>query len=65
MMPGKYIGRIVEIVYIDRSGKLSQHLIEIHSIRNGLIRSTCLQTGEPRTFKEDNVLAWTPIIESA
>jgi len=50
---------------MDRSGKLSQRRIEIHSIQNGLIRATCLQTGEPRAFRESNVLAWTPIIHSA
>ncbi|WP_160034283.1 hypothetical protein [Paenibacillus sp. An7] len=51
-MPRKYIGRQVEIVYLDRRGKVTQRNIEIHQIRN---------TGEPRTFNEENVLAYQPV----
>jgi predicted DNA-binding transcriptional regulator YafY len=57
-MPVKYIGQVIEIVYMDQSGKITQRRIEVNSIRNGLIRATCLKTGSPRTFRLDNVLAW-------
>ncbi|GIP41933.1 hypothetical protein J45TS6_03920 [Paenibacillus sp. J45TS6] len=60
-MPRKYIGRQVEIVYLDRHGKVTQRNIEIHQIRNGNIYSTCLFTGGPRTFNEENVLAYRPV----
>lgn len=40
----KYVGQIVEIVYLDRKGKLSHRRIEVHRVQNGLIRATCLQT---------------------
>ncbi|WP_454192036.1 hypothetical protein [Paenibacillus sp. Marseille-Q7038] len=60
-MPRKYIGKQVEIVYLDRHGQVSQRNIEIHQIRNGNIYSTCLLTGGPRTFHEENVLAYRPV----
>lgn len=64
-MTSKYIGRVVEIVYMDQAGKLSQRRIEVHGMKDGLIRATCQYTGEPRTFREDNVLAWQPVTHTA
>lgn len=57
-MPTKYLGEIVEIMYMDRSGKITQRRIEIKAICNGLIKATCLMSGSPRTFHTDNILAW-------
>lgn len=59
-MPEKYIGRTVEIVYLDRTGKITQRRIEVKGIRGQLVRATCLQTGAPRTFRLDRILAWQP-----
>lgn len=59
-MPVKYIGQIVEIVYMDQSGKITQRRIEINTIRNDMIKANDLKTGSPRTFLIDNVLAWQP-----
>ncbi|MGN7358667.1 hypothetical protein ACTHPF_12385 [Paenibacillus sp. SAF-054] len=59
-MPEKYIGQRVEIVYLDREGKITQRKIEVKGIRSGLVRATCLQTGAPRTFRLDRILAWQP-----
>ncbi len=59
-MLANHIGELLEIVYMDQSGKLTQRRIEIKHIRNGLIYADCLRSGEPRTFKEENILAWQP-----
>lgn len=59
-MLAHHIGELLEIVYIDQSGKLSQRRIEIRHIRNGLVYADCLRSGEPRTFREENILAWQP-----
>lgn len=59
-MLSKYIGEIVEIVYMDRSNQLTQRRIEIKHIRKGLVYADCLRTGSPRTFREDQILAWQP-----
>ncbi|MDP1513336.1 hypothetical protein L8C07_25535 [Paenibacillus sp. CMAA1739] len=61
----KYVGQIVEIVYMDRKGKLSHRRIEVHRVQNGLIRATCLQLGQPRVFRLDHVLAWHPVTRTA
>ncbi|MDR6779272.1 putative DNA-binding transcriptional regulator YafY [Paenibacillus peoriae] len=61
----KYVGQIVEIVYLDRKGKLSHRRIEVHRVQNGLIRATCLQTGQPRVFRLDHVLALHPVTRTA
>ncbi|WP_433943347.1 hypothetical protein [Paenibacillus sp. SN-8-1] len=53
----KYIGKIVEIIYQDAAGKITQRKIEIRGIRNGLVRAQCMLTGQPRAFREDNILA--------
>ena len=55
-----HIGQIVEIVYVDRVGKITQRKIEIKSIRDGMLRATCLISDSPRIFRMDNILAWQP-----
>lgn len=57
-MPVKYLGKIVEIMYMDQSGKITQRRIEVKSMYGGLLRATCLMTGSPRTFLIDHILAW-------
>ncbi|AIQ75873.1 hypothetical protein MKZ21_24915 [Paenibacillus sp. FSL P2-0536] len=59
------IGQIVEIVYLDQVGKISQRKIEINGIRNGRIRATCKNTGAPRVFLTSNILAWQAILEKS
>ncbi|WP_438350440.1 hypothetical protein ACP8HI_07235 [Paenibacillus sp. FA6] len=64
-MPAKYIGQVVEIIYMDQSGKITQRRIQVNAIRNGLIKATCFKTGSPRTFSLNNVLAWQPTNKTA
>lgn len=54
----KLIGQVVEIIYEDKAGKITQRKIEVHGGKGKLIRATCLTTGAPRAFREDNILAW-------
>lgn len=61
----KYINQVVEIIYMDRNGKITQRSIHIHAIRNGLVRATCLQTGAPRAFRNEQILALRPVKHSA
>ncbi|WP_397334183.1 hypothetical protein [Paenibacillus macerans] len=57
----KYIGRTVEIIYMDRLGKITQRKIKVHDVREGLVRATCLASGEPRAFRVDRILACVPV----
>ncbi|KTD88200.1 hypothetical protein UQ64_06840 [Paenibacillus etheri] len=57
------VGQIVEIIYQDKAGKITQRKIEIIGIRDGCIRATCLTTNSPRVFLESSILSWQPIQE--
>lgn len=57
----KYIGRTVEIIYVDRTGKITQRRIEVHDVRGGLVRAICLTSHAPRAFRIDNILACVPV----
>ncbi|MBO2944886.1 hypothetical protein JJQ72_12975 [Paenibacillus sp. F411] len=53
----KYIGDIVEIIYIDRLGAITQREIEVLGVRGHLVRADCLKSGAPRVFRTENILA--------
>lgn len=59
----KYIGRIVEIIYEDRKGNITQRRIEVLGVRNGRVKANCLMSGELRVFNEENILAMKPVGE--
>ncbi|WP_178382398.1 hypothetical protein [Paenibacillus sp. P3E] len=40
------IGQTIEIIYLDKVGKITQRKIEVNGIRDGRIRATCLATGD-------------------
>jgi predicted DNA-binding transcriptional regulator YafY len=61
----KYIGRVVEIIYINDSGKITQRKIRVNSIENGIVRAYCFQQRGPRVFKIGNILATYPIRRQA
>lgn len=56
-MLDKYIGEVVEIIYMDRFGAITQRRIEVHAIRGNLVRAVCLKSGQPRAFRLDRILA--------
>jgi len=51
-------GRTLEIIYLDRMGRLTQRKIYVKSVRNGSVLATCTATGAPRTFRVDSILSW-------
>ncbi|WP_128102760.1 hypothetical protein [Paenibacillus sp. DCT19] len=62
-MLGKYIGQMVELVYMDRAGHITQRQIRINSVRGGLIKASAGKDGVPRTFLEQGILAWRPVLQ--
>ncbi|AIQ59665.1 hypothetical protein [Paenibacillus borealis] len=58
------IGQTIEMIYLDKAGKITQRKIEILGIRDGRIRATCLTTNAPRVFLVANVLSWRPLAEN-
>lgn len=53
----KYIGNVIEIIYMDRKGKITQRKIEVLAVKDGRVRAKCLQSGSPRVFLESNILS--------
>lgn len=58
-------GLNVEIIYEDGSGNITQRKIAVRVVRDGMIRATDLSSNQPRTFKAGNILAWSPINQTA
>jgi predicted DNA-binding transcriptional regulator YafY len=56
----KYIGHRVEIIYQSADGRLSQRVVRVLGVRDGVVRAYCLTTGAPRTFRVENILAALP-----
>jgi predicted DNA-binding transcriptional regulator YafY len=56
----KFMGRTIEIIYMDRSGRLTQRTVELRAVRASHIYTFCLRRGEPRVFATDRILAVMP-----
>lgn len=57
------IGQTIEIIYLDKAGKITQRKIDVRGIRDGRVRATCLSTSQPRVFLIANILSWRPLPE--
>ncbi|MEJ9219413.1 hypothetical protein P4H46_14640 [Paenibacillus glucanolyticus] len=53
----KYIGEVIEIIYMDRKGKITQRKVEVLAVRDGRVRAKCLHSGSPRVFLESSILS--------
>lgn len=53
----KYIGQIVEIIYVDKHNQISQRLIEVRSVQGDRVKAYCLKQRVLRVFKLTNILA--------
>ena len=58
----KYIGKIVEIIYLDRNQKITQRQIRVNEISDGIVKAYCMFSKSARTFKLENVLAMNPVV---
>jgi len=58
----KYIGRRVEIIYLSTDGRLSQRVVRVLGVRDGVVRAFCMESGAPRTFRVDGILAALPVV---
>ncbi|WP_238656052.1 hypothetical protein [Paenibacillus piscarius] len=57
------IGQTIEMIYLDKAGKITQRKIEVCGMRDGRIRATCLSTGQPLVFLTASILSWRPVPE--
>lgn len=61
----KLTGRYVEIIYQSADGRLSQRVVRVLGVRDGVVRAFCEASGAPRTFRVDSILAYRPVARTA
>lgn len=58
---GRYAGRTVEIVYIDKNERITRRTVVVLGIRGDAMRVYCCGRQAHRLFKLDRILAVAPI----
>lgn len=61
----KYIGRIINIIYLDRNGQFSQRRIRVISVKDDLVQAHDYTRQAPRVFRRENILAVQPVAKTA
>lgn len=61
----KYIGRVVEIIYMGKHENITKRNIRVVSVEDGVVKAYCLKYRAPRIFKIDNILAFMPVRKQA
>ncbi|WP_253735948.1 hypothetical protein [Paenibacillus sp. FJAT-26967] len=56
----RYIGRKIEIIYVDRFEKISQRTIKVKGIEGEFIKAFCLDKNAARIFKMKQILSVKP-----
>ncbi|WP_277585827.1 transcriptional regulator [Psychrobacillus antarcticus] len=54
--------QLVELMYMDSEGNISQRRVEVLNIQGDTFRVFCFKRNAKRTFIIENVLAFVPII---
>ncbi|MDF2836675.1 MAG: hypothetical protein K0Q63_2315 [Paenibacillus sp.] len=57
MSAHKWMGRKVMIIYLDQQQHVSQRVIRIRKVKNGILYAYDETIRKPRTFREERVLA--------
>jgi predicted DNA-binding transcriptional regulator YafY len=58
----RYIGRIIDIIYLDRSGHFTKRRIRIISVSESTVKAYCYTRRAVRTFTAENILAAIPVV---
>jgi len=53
----KYIGKDIEIIYLDRHERITKRFIEVRGVKEGMIKAYCLEAKGPRIFRIENIMA--------
>lgn len=57
----KYTGQMIEIVYQDRGGRLTQRLVRVCAVHADKVHAFDLGKRAPRVFCMDRILAVRPV----
>ncbi|MFD0868749.1 hypothetical protein [Paenibacillus residui] len=58
---GKYVGRTIEMIYLDRHNRFSKRKVKVKSVDGQIVRAYCLEQRGPRVFRVENILAVQPV----
>lgn len=61
----RYVGRHVQIIYVDRHGNITQRTTLVRSVEPDLVKAYCLTSKAPRVFRTTNILAVQPVTKTA
>jgi predicted DNA-binding transcriptional regulator YafY len=64
-MPEKYIGQVVQIIYEDAKGQITQRTIRVNRIGDGKVLAYDLDKRVPRPFRIERILATQPVKRNA
>lgn len=53
----RYIGHIIEVIYLDSDNKTKQRRIEVLMVENGIVKAFCHQGQALRVIRIENILA--------
>ncbi|MBB6675508.1 hypothetical protein [Cohnella nanjingensis] len=56
-MPERYVGRTVEMIYLDRQGRITQRIVQVRRIQGGRVLGWDVNKRAPRSFDADRILA--------
>ncbi|WP_405080021.1 hypothetical protein ACI48J_20435 [Paenibacillus chitinolyticus] len=56
----RYLGRRVEIIYMDRKGAISQRDIRLLAVTGDKVKAYCYAQQALRFFRSADILAWVP-----
>jgi predicted DNA-binding transcriptional regulator YafY len=65
IMPEKYIGRTVEIIYEGKDGQITQRLIRVRRIQDDKVVAYDIQKRAPRLFEIARILATRLVTRNA
>ncbi|KQN96933.1 hypothetical protein ASF12_22960 [Paenibacillus sp. Leaf72] len=57
----KYIGRSLEVIYMDKKKHFSHRRIKIRSVNGEFIEAICLASNQFRKFRISNILSYQVI----
>ncbi len=53
----RYVGHIIEMIYLDIDNKTKRQRMEVLKVENGIVKAFCHQRQSLRMIKSENILA--------
>ncbi|WP_166238252.1 hypothetical protein [Paenibacillus turpanensis] len=60
-----YVGRTVELIYLDKKGAITQRRVQVVAVKDSYLLGFCSQKRGPRSFNFERILAASPVYVDA